>query len=189
MNKISLHPQSLTHIYYICNCKNTKIIPNIHFNHSKTKPSRMLKLNLPQVELKLEKRNDRICVWDHIRSKWIALTPEEWVRQHFTHWLVKDLGYPRARLGHEVTLQLNGMQRRCDAIYYAPDGHPHVIMEFKAPHVTISQKTFDQISRYNMTMQVPWLIVSNGISHYCAHIDKETNRVEFLKGIPPCSII
>ena len=143
----------------------------------------MLSLNLPHTDLRLRKAQGKIQVWDHIRLKWITLTPEEWVRQQFTHWLVEHLGYPRARLAHEVSLRLGSMQRRCDAIVYDHEAKPLVILEFKAPHISISQATFDQTTRYNATLRVPYLIISNGMSHYCAHIDTDKS-VAFLNEIP-----
>ncbi len=142
----------------------------------------MLTLNLPQTDIRLERRNDRLYIWDHVRLRWIVLTPEEWVRQHFTHWMVESLGYPLARMGHEISLEQNGQQRRADAVFYDAEGKPLIIMEFKAPHVALSQKTFDQITRYNMVLQVPYLIVSNGMQHYCCHVDSE--KVTFLRSIP-----
>lgn len=142
----------------------------------------MLELNLPHSDIRLERRDGRLYIWDHIRLRWIVLTPEEWVRQHFTHWMVERLGYPRARMGHEISLEQNGLRRRADAVFYDAIGRPCIIMEFKAPHITISQRTFDQITRYNMVLQVPYLIVSNGIQHYCCHVEKE--KTTFLKSIP-----
>ncbi len=142
----------------------------------------MLTLNLPPADIRLERRGDRLYVWDHVRLRWLVLTPEEWVRQHFTHWMVESLGYPRARMAHEISLELNGQPRRADAVFYDAYGRPQIIMEFKAPHVAISQKTFDQITRYNMVLQVPYLIVSNGMQHYCCHVD--TEKVTFLRSIP-----
>ena len=140
-------------------------------------------LNLPHAELRIEQRYGHLCVWDHLRRRWIVLTPEEYIRQQFTHWMTDSLGYPSARLALEVSLELNGMKRRCDAVFYDRQSQPQIIIEFKAPHIHISQQTFNQICRYNMAMHVPLLIVSNGISHYCARIEKE--KVEFLREIPP----
>lgn len=142
----------------------------------------MLELNLPHTGIRLERRNGRIHIWDHVRLRWIVLTPEEWVRQHFTHWMVEHLGYPLARMGHEISLEQNGQRRRADAVFYDAKCRPLIIMEFKAPHVALSQKTFDQITRYNMVLQVPYLIVSNGMQHYCCRV--ETDKVTFLDCIP-----
>lgn len=145
-------------------------------------PDAMLTLNLPDTDIRLERNGDRLYIWDHVRLRWVALTPEEWVRQHFSHWMTEGLGYPRARLGHEISLEQNGMQRRADAVFYGKDGRPLVIMEFKAPHIALSQKTFDQIRRYNLVLQVPYLIVSNGIRHFCCRMSG--GRTEFLETVP-----
>ena len=142
----------------------------------------MLELNLPSADIRLERRNGRLFIWDFVRRRWVTLTPEEWVRQHFSRWMTEHLGYPMARLGHEISLELNGMQRRADAVFYDREGRPLVIVEFKAPHIAISQKTFDQISRYNMVMQVPYLIISNGMQHFCLHVRED--GMEFLREIP-----
>ena len=142
----------------------------------------MLELNLPSADIRLERRDGRLFIWDFVRRRWVVLTPEEWVRQHFSHWMTEHLGYPLARLGHEISLELNGMQRRADAVFYDHEGLPLVIVEFKAPHISISQKTFDQISRYNMVLQVPYLIISNGLQHFCLHVRED--GMEFLSEIP-----
>lgn len=142
----------------------------------------MLELNLPSADIRLERRDGRLFIWDFVRRRWVTLTPEEWVRQHFSHWMTEHLGYPLARLGHEISLELNGMQRRADAVFYDHEGLPLVIVEFKAPHISISQKTFDQISHYNMVLQVPYLIISNGLQHFCLHVRE--NGMEFLREIP-----
>ena len=142
----------------------------------------MKQISVSSADLKIELRNKKLNIWDFIRRRWVAFTPEEMVRQLFSLWMVKDLGYPQAQLGHEISLELNGMQRRADAVFYDHHGHPLIILEFKASNVTISQKTFDQISRYNQVMQVPLLIVSNGKQIYCCHVEKE--KIEFLNEIP-----
>ena len=142
----------------------------------------MLELNLPSADIGLERRDGRLFIWDFVRRRWVVLTPEEWVRQHFSHWMTEHLGYPLARLGHEISLEQNGMQRRADAVFYDHEGRPLVIVEFKAPHIAISQKTFDQISRYNMVLQVPYLIISNGLQHFCLHVRED--GMEFLREIP-----
>ena len=149
-----------------------------YINHRHT----MIKLNLPEAQLKLKREDNRMYVWDYIRLRWVILTPEEWVRQHFSHWMTEGLGYPKERMGHEISLEQNGMQRRADAVFYDQNGNPQIILEFKAPHISISQKTFNQISRYNMVMQVPLLIVSNGIQHFCMRI--HGTQAEYLPEIP-----
>ena len=127
-------------------------------------------------------------VYCPLRRRFVALTPEEWVRQHFVAHLTADLGYPAPLLANEVAITLNSTSRRCDTVLYSPQGlRPQMIVEYKAPHIRITQKVFDQIVRYNSVLRVPYLIVSNGLTHYCCHIDYTTPRVTFLPTIPPYS--
>ena len=143
-------------------------------------------LNLPDAPLQLKKCGDGITrVFDPLRGKYVALTPEEWVRQHFVAHLVGNMGYPAALMGNEVPLTLNGTSRRCDTVLFSPQGlQPVMIIEYKAPHIEITQKVFDQIVRYNMVLQARWLIVSNGMRHFCCEIDYDSRKVRFLPGIP-----
>ena len=145
----------------------------------------MQALNLPQAELKIVRRNGRITVFDKLRRKFVALTPEEWVRQHFVHFLISQKGYPAGVIANEVGITLNGMSRRCDSVVYGSHAEPLMIVEYKAPDVEISQSTFDQISRYNIQLHVEWLVVSNGMRHYCCHIDYEKEEYHFVSDIPP----
>lgn len=127
-------------------------------------------------------------VYCPLRRRFVALTPEEWVRQQFVAHLTADLGYPAPLLANEVAITLNSTSRRCDTVLYSPQGlRPQMIVEYKAPHIRITQKVFDQIVRYNSVLRVPYLIVSNGLTHYCCHIDYTTPRVTFLPTIPPYS--
>lgn len=144
-------------------------------------------LNLPPTRLQLKCCADGIMrVHDRLRRKFVALTPEEWVRQHFVAHLIDNLGYPQALLANEVAITLNGTSRRCDTVLYSPQGlRPMAIVEYKATDVAITQKVFDQITRYNTVLQVPWLFVSNGLRHFCCHIDYTTNTLRFLKDLPP----
>lgn len=143
-------------------------------------------LNLPPASLRVKKCDDGIVrVYDPLRDRYVALSPEEWVRQHFVAHLTGNLGYPAALMGNEVPLTLNGTSRRCDTVLFAPQGlAPVMIVEYKAPHIEITQKVFDQIVRYNMVLQARWLIVSNGMRHFCCEIDYDERRVSFLPGIP-----
>ncbi len=144
----------------------------------------MLSLNLPKYETKISRTDDKVRIYDSLRRRYIVLTPEEWVRQHFVHFLTEHKGYPAALLANEVTLRLNGMTRRCDTVLYDRTVAPRMIIEYKAPHIPITQEVFDQICRYNMVLRVDYLIVSNGLSHYCCHIDYEQKSYTFLKDIP-----
>ncbi|MBR3757699.1 MAG: type I restriction enzyme HsdR N-terminal domain-containing protein [Bacteroidaceae bacterium] len=144
----------------------------------------MLSLNLPPYATKIAVRDGKNTIWDIIRRKYVALTPEEWVRQHFVHFLVEHKGYPASLLANEVALTLNGTSRRCDTVLYDRTLSPRMIIEYKAPHIPITQKVFDQISRYNLVFRVDYLIVSNGLSHYCCRMDYARQSYQFLTDVP-----
>ena len=145
----------------------------------------MIELNLPTFDYRLKRKADgNITIWDATRSRYVMLTPEEWVRQHFVAFLVAHRDYPAGRIGNEISLSLNGRPRRCDTLVYDAQGTPLVLVEYKAPHISITQETFDQIVRYNMIFCVPYIIVSNGLSHYCCRIDYDNRTCVFLSQIP-----
>ena len=123
-------------------------------------------------------------VFDPLRGKYVALTPEEYVRQHFTAWMTDSLGYPASLMDNEVSLRLNDTSRRCDTVVFRPDGTPSVIVEYKAPTVAITQDVFDQIARYNMVLRSHYLVVSNGLRHFCCEMDYEKETYRFLPRIP-----
>lgn len=123
-------------------------------------------------------------IFDPLRRKYVSLTPEEWVRQHFVHWLVEHKGYPKGLLGNEIELQVGEKKLRCDSILYDSNAHPVMIIEYKAPTIALSQKVFDQISAYNLLLHVDYLVMSNGIEHYCCQMDYERNCYYFLQDIP-----
>lgn len=123
-------------------------------------------------------------VFDVLRKKMVTLTPEEWVRQHFVHFLINQKGYNASCIANEVSLSLNNTQKRCDTVVYDAQASPVMIVEYKAPHIHVSQTVFNQICRYNMKMRVRWLVVSNGMQHYCCRINYEEETYEFLPDIP-----
>ena len=144
----------------------------------------MQELNLPPFDYKIIEKDSKPFIFDVIRRQYVALTPEEWVRQHFVHFLISHKGYPQALMANEVQLKLNGMSRRCDTVIYDRTLRPRVIVEYKAPTVNITQQVFDQICRYNMVLQVEYLIVSNGLAHYCCKMDYTTRSYTFLREVP-----
>lgn len=144
----------------------------------------MKKLNLPSYPIKLKDEGGKQYVFDFFRKKYLVNTPEEWVRQNFIHFLVQEKKYPASLIAIEKGLKLNELQKRADAVVYDANGDPIVLIEFKAPSVKITETTFEQISRYNMVFKVPYLIVSNGLNHYCCKIDFDDNSFEFIKEIP-----
>ena len=144
----------------------------------------MIPLNLPDFDIKLAGTPNRPTILDILRRKYIALTPEEWVRQHFIHFLINYKKYPATLLANEVELKVGQKRLRADTILYSKDLKPLMILEYKAPHITITQKTFDQISVYNMLLHVDYLIVSNGRQHYCCKMDYNSKKYLFLEDIP-----
>ena len=145
----------------------------------------MQPLNLPSYPARIKKDDSGLKIFDTLRRKFVALTPEEWVRQNFVHFLLGHKGYSPTLMANEVTVCLNGMTRRCDTVLYSQEGLvPRMIIEYKRPGVEITQRVFDQICRYNMVLQVKYLIVSNGLKHYCCLIDYENNGYVFLEDIP-----
>ena len=149
----------------------------------------MLSLNLPPYATKISVRDGKNAIWDIIRRKYVALTPEEWVRQHFVHFLIEHKGYPVSLLANEVALTLNGTSRRCDTVLYDRTLSPRMIIEYKAPHISITQKVFDQIYRYNLVFHVDYLIVTNGLSHYCCRMNYADNTYQFLSDVPQYSTL
>ena len=141
-------------------------------------------LNLPEYPLKVKKNGSRLSVFDRLRKRYVALTPEEWVRQHFVEYLIEEKQFPAALMANEVSLTQNGIKRCCDTLVADREGQPLVIVEYKAPEIEITQQVFDQIVRYNMVLRARYLMVSNGMSHYCCQIDYENNTYSFLNDIP-----
>lgn len=144
----------------------------------------MYQLNLPRYDIRISEQAGRRTILDVLRRKYVALTPEEWVRQHFVHFLIGHKGYPPALLANEIELRSGSKRLRCDSVLYDSSLRPRMIIEYKAPTVAIQQKVFDQISVYNMLLHVDYLVVSNGLSHYCCRMDYANHRYVFLREIP-----
>ncbi len=144
----------------------------------------MLSLNLPTFEAKVKVKDGKRVIFDPVRCKFVALTPEEWVRQHFVNYLIQYKGYPKELMANEVSLKLNSTSKRCDTVLYDRFLTPLMIIEYKSPFVKITRAVFDQITRYNMALHVRYLVVSNGINHYCCKIDYKDLTYSFLKEIP-----
>lgn len=142
-------------------------------------------LNLPPADLKIVRRNGVFKVFDRLRKQYFILTPEEYVRQRFVAWLLKEKNYPESLMANEIGITLNQTYKRCDTIVYSKTGKPLVIIEFKAPNVEITQNAFNQIVRYNMVLKAPILIVSNGVKHFCCLCNPNFTGYQFLDAIPP----
>lgn len=139
-------------------------------------------LQLPRAELSLSRKQGQIYVWDKIRQKHLLLTPEEWVRQHFVHYLL-DLGYPQGQIALEAGLYVNRQLRRTDILVYR-EQEPRLVVECKAPQVRITQETFDQASRYNLALKVNIVVVTNGLSTFVAQRQNEGAGYTLLEGLP-----
>lgn len=144
----------------------------------------MYQLNLPQYEIRIGEQGGRRTIFDILRRKYVALTPEEWVRQHFVHYLTEHKGYPRTLLANEVELRSGTKRLRCDSVLYDNALQPRMIIEYKAPAIALQQKVFDQISAYNLLLHVDYLVVSNGLCHYCCKMDYDNQKYLFMKDIP-----
>lgn len=141
-------------------------------------------LNLPTTSLKLSRIDNKVYIFDVLRKKNLVLTPEEWVRQHWIHFLHNYKSYPKSLMKTEGGLILHELQKRSDLIIYNNKGEKVILAEFKAPHVKISSKTFEQISAYNSIHKIPLLLVSNGIDHYFCKVNFQDNSFEFIEDIP-----
>ncbi len=141
-------------------------------------------LNLPPYNIVLGGTQQQPEIFDFIRRRYVALTPEEWVRQHFVHFLVEHKKYPKALIGNEIELRIGEKKLRCDSILYSQQAKPRMIIEYKAPHIKIKQQVFNQISIYNLLLHVDYLVVSNGLEHYCCQMDYATQTYHFLPDVP-----
>ena len=127
----------------------------------------MQQLNLPEYEHRIRQQGEYVDIFDPVRRKFVTLTPEEWVRQNFIRYLIEEKNTPQGLIHVEASLKLNTMNRRSDIVIYSRTGKALLAVECKATNVKITQNTFDQLTRYNLTLQVPYLIVTNGLQHYC----------------------
>ena len=141
-------------------------------------------LNLPPYDIKVSEKDGKRLIFDELRRKHVALTPEEWVRQHFVHYLIEHLGYPAGLLANEVELKIGDKRLRCDSILFDKQAHPLMIIEYKAPNIQLAQRVFNQISAYNLLLHVDYLMVSNGMQHICCRMDYERQSYHFLQKIP-----
>ncbi|MDX9882376.1 MAG: type I restriction enzyme HsdR N-terminal domain-containing protein [Prolixibacteraceae bacterium] len=144
----------------------------------------MQKLNLPEYSFRIKNENGKELIFDELRKKFVRLTPEEWVRQNFIRFLIAEKKYSPALMVVEAGVNVNNNLLRADLVVFGRNGQPLLAAEFKAPAVKISQDAFNQIVRYNMKLKVAYLIVSNGLSHFCCRIDYPSNSYDFLQEIP-----
>lgn len=145
----------------------------------------MQRLNLPTYEFRT-RRSDRgsMQIFDELRRKYVVMTPEEWVRQNFIKFLIKEKNFPAGLISVEMKVDINGLNQRSDIVCFDRTGKPLVIVECKAPSVRITEGVFNQAARYNMKLSTDYLIMTNGMNHYCCRVDYKTSRVDFLRDIP-----
>ena len=147
----------------------------------------MQELNFPTYSFRFKNSENKVAIFDEIRKKFIILTPEEWVRQHTVQFLLQDKNYPKSYLNVEKILKINELSKRYDIVVFQPDGAIFLLIECKAPEVNITQKTFDQIARYNLTLKAKYLMVTNGLNHYFCQMDFEKEQYVFLEQLPEYS--
>ena len=144
----------------------------------------MQKLNLPSYHFKLKSSENKTLIFDKLRKKYMVLTPEEWVRQHFVQFLIAEKKYPISLIALEKQLTINNRRKRTDILVFNSDGKHEIIVECKAPCIKITQNTFDQIARYNLKLKANYLIVTNGLEHFYCKMDFEKETYVFLREIP-----
>ncbi|MBC3846574.1 type I restriction enzyme HsdR N-terminal domain-containing protein [Winogradskyella echinorum] len=144
----------------------------------------MQDLNFPKFEYRFKSTENKVSIFDVIRKKFIILQPEEWVRQHCVHYLINEKKYPKSLINVEKELTINGLKKRYDIVIFNTDGSIYLIVECKSHKITIDQTTFDQIARYNLTLNATYLMVTNGLNHYYCEMDMKAERYTFLKTIP-----
>ncbi len=141
-------------------------------------------LNLPSYPFQIRELRGRTMIFDPLRQRYVRLTPEEWVRQHFVQYLIRECGYPRALIAVEMAFTYQGMPRRADVVVHDRRGRPLLLVECKAPEVEVRQATFDQAARYNLVIQAGYLVVTNGLVHYCCVLDRAQHTYRFLEALP-----
>ncbi|MGK0235753.1 MAG: hypothetical protein ACI9EK_002293 [Psychroserpens sp.] len=144
----------------------------------------MQKLNLPTYNFKFKSSENKTLIFDKLRKKYMVLTPEEWVRQHFVYFLIEEKKYPISLIALEKQLTINNRKKRTDILVFNTAGNPEIIVECKAPSIKITQATFDQIARYNLKLKATYLIVTNGLEHFYCKMDFENETYIFLKEVP-----
>jgi hypothetical protein len=144
----------------------------------------MYNLNLPSVSLKFKEINGKKAIFDIVRKKYIILTPEEWVRQHFIHFLINKYQYPRSLIKIESGIRFNDITGRSDIIVYDRKGQVFLLVECKAPTIPLSNVVFEQASRYNQDYKAKYLLITNGLQHFCCEINHQTNSYTYMNDIP-----
>lgn len=141
-------------------------------------------LNLPEFTFRYKEEAGKKFIFDEIRRKYVVLTPEEWVRQNFLRFMSEHLQYPASLTGVEKMLKVNGLSQRCDIVLFNRKGSAVLVVECKAPSVTIGDATLAQAARYNTSLKVPYLVLTNGLHHFCIFTNTKTGEFSAMKGFP-----
>jgi hypothetical protein len=144
----------------------------------------MIAIEFPAPDFKLVREGGKELIFDAYRKKYVALTPEEWVRQNFLNYLVKSLQYPRALIGIEKEIYLGELKKRCDIVVYNRAMQPWMIVECKEMNVPLSLLTVEQIARYHMVLQAVYLVITNGVHTYCGLHQPDQGKWAFLEALP-----
>lgn len=144
----------------------------------------MQKLNFPEISLRMVFKEGQTRIFDPLRKRFVVLTPEEWVRQHLIGYLINQKNVPSSLLASEKGLIVNGMKKRFDLLVFSTQGSPLLIAECKAPEIKLNEETFHQAVRYNLSLKASYLLITNGLEHYIAHVDYKTAGLNFLESIP-----
>lgn len=147
----------------------------------------MQPLQFPNYNFRFKNSENKVSIFDEIRKKFIILTPEEWVRQHVVHFLISEKKYPKSLINVEKLLKINGLTKRYDVVVFKNDGSILILVECKSTSIKISQVVFDQIARYNLTLNAQYLMVTNGLKHFYCKMDFEKEQYNFLKELPTYS--
>lgn len=151
-------------------------------------PTSMESLNLPAYEMKIDQSGEKPRIFDPVRKKYVTLTPEEWVRQHFLRYLVDEKGVPLSLTGVEGALKIyKHLPRRSDIVVYNTSGEAIMLVECKAPSQKITIEVLDQASRYTSTLKAKYLVVTNGMAHYCFRHEPQSGKYTTLENIPEYS--
>jgi type I site-specific restriction endonuclease len=149
----------------------------------------MQALNLPTYLFNIKSEEGRKFILDIIRRKYVALTPEEWVRQNFIRYLHEEKQYPLSLMSVESSFALYKLNKRSDILIHDRKGKPLAMVECKSPEVKISKEVFEQIIRYNLTYKLSYLMVTNGLQHFCCKLNHQHQSTEFLKEVPEFNVI
>ncbi len=141
-------------------------------------------LNLPKYNFKIKNNNDTLYIYDHIRAKYIKLTPEEWVRQNYIEYLINEKNISHSLIAVEKEIIINDLKKRFDIVVYNKDYNPEILIECKAPNIKIAQNVFEQIATYNIMLKCKYLVVTNGLNHYFCEVNPVNKEVKFIRNLP-----